>query len=162
VADPCPSIHPADLWWTRTVEKSFAEGWLASTVYRNRNSRRWIALLKFRNSWLAGKIEAHLPDFTIFAASESVAGFVDVRSLNNSILLFISSQVEFDSQADCDFTVVHELAHIELSHYLLPAEERGLVEIQADAQAEQWGFPKRKKGKRLFSRLTERSLKSSR
>ena len=158
MADPCPSIHPADHWWQRSVIASFENGWLASTVYRNRNSRRWIALLKFRNRWLAGKIEAHLPDFTIFAASESVAGFVNVRSLNNSVWVYLAPMIEFDSQRDADFTTGHELAHVELKHYLLPADERGLVEIEADAQAEQWGFPKRKRGKRIFSRLTERSL----
>ena len=159
MADPCPSsIHPADLWWTRTVEKSFAEGWLAKSVWKNRNSRRYVALLKFRNRWRSGKIICDLPDMVIFAPSESVAGFVEIRSLDNSILLFISSQVEFDSQADCDFTVVHELAHIELSHYLLPADARQGVEVEADTRAARWGFPKRKKGKRIFSRLVERPL----
>jgi len=151
-------MHPADTWWKNSVEKSFVAGWLASTVYRNRNSRRWISLRTFYSRWLSGKIICNLPELVIFAPSESVAGFVDVRSLNNSILLFLSSQVEFDSQADCDFTVAHELSHIALGHHLLPADERGFVEIEADAQAEQWGFPKRKRGKRIFSRLTERSL----
>ena len=162
MADPCPPIHPASLWWKNSVEKSFVAGWLAKSVWKNRNSRRYVALLRFRNRWRSGKIICNLPELVIFAPSESVAGFVDVRSLNNSILLFLSSQVEFDSQADCDFTVAHELSHIALGHYLLPADERGLVEIAADAQAEQWGFPKRKRGKRLFSQLVERPLKSSR
>lgn len=155
-------MHPADTWWKNSVEKSFTEGWLAKSVWKNRNSRRYIALLKFRNRWHSDKIICDLPDVLILAPSESVAGFVDVRSLNNSILLFLSSQVEFDSQADCDFTTGHELAHVALSHYLLPAEQQGLCEIEADALAEKWGFPKRKIGKRIFSRLVERPLKSSR
>jgi len=155
-------MHPADQWWQRSVIASFENGWLASSVYRNRNSRRWISLRTFYSRWRRGQIICNLPELVIFAPSESVAGFVEVRSLNNSILLFLSSQVEFDSQADCDFTVAHEISHIALGHYLLPADERGFVEIEADAQAEQWGFPKRKRGKRLFSQLVERPLKSSR
>ena len=158
MADPCPSIHPASLWWKNSVEKSFVAGWLAKSVWKNRNSRRYVALLKFRNRWRSDKIICDLPDMVIFTPSEGEAGHVNVRTLNKSVWVYLAPMIEFDSQADCDFTVAHELAHIELSHYLLPADERGLVEIEADAQAEQWGFPKRKRGKRIFSRLTERSL----
>jgi len=158
VADPCPSIHPASLWWKNSVEKSFSEGWLASTVYRNRNSRRYSTLLKFRNRWHGGKIICNLPDVVIFAPSESVAGFVEIRSLDNSIFVYLAPQIEYDSQSDANFTIAHELSHVALGHCLLPAEQRGLVEIEADQKAAEWGFPKRKRGRRIFSRLVERSL----
>jgi len=150
-------MHPADTWWKNSVEKSFTEGWLASTVYRNRNSRRWISLRSFYSRWLSGKIHANLPDFVLYAPSEAEAGSVSNRSLNG-IFCYLAPQTEFDSQADADFTLGHEFGHIELKHYLLPAEQRGLVEIEANALAEKWGFPKRKKGKRIFSRLVERPL----
>ena len=157
MADPCPSIHPADLFWQNSVIASFENGWLASTVYRNRNSRRYSALLKFWNRWRSGKIHANLPSFVLYAPSEAEAGSVSNRSLNG-IFCYLAPQTEFDSQADVDFTLGHEFGHIELKHYLLPAEQRGLVEIEADQKAAEWGFPKRKKGKRIFSRLVERPL----
>ena len=138
MADPCPSIHPAALWWTRTVEKSFAEGWLASTVYRNRNSRRYSALLKFRNRWKAGKIAVSLPEMTLFCPSEAEAGHVAVRTLD-SIFVYLAPQLEFDSQRDADFAVFHEFAHIALGH-LLPMDSREHIENEADLKAAEWGF----------------------
>ena len=157
-------MHPADQFWNNSVEKSFTDNWLASSVWKNRASRRWIALQSFYHRWRTGKIRVcNLPEeFVIFAPSEAVAGFVNLRSLDHKVFLFLGPQLKFDSQADSDFTVAHELAHVALSHYLLPVEQRGLCEIEADALAEKWGFPKRKIGKRIFARLVERPLKSSR
>jgi len=151
-------MHPADTWWKNSVEKSFTEGWLAKSVWKNRNSRRYIALLKFRNRWHSDKIICDLPDVLILAPSESVAGFVEVRSLENSILVYLAPQTEYDSQSDANFTIAHELAHVELKHYLLPAEQRAFVEIEANEKAAEWGFDRRKRGRRIFSRLVERPL----
>lgn len=151
-------MHPADTWWKNSVEKSFVAGWLAKSVWKNKNSRRYVALLKFRNRWRSGKIRVcNMPErLVIFAPSESEAGHVAVRTLD-SIFVYLAPQLEFDSQRDADFAVFHEFSHIELGH-LLPTDSREHIENQADLKAAEWGFPRRKRGRRIFSRLVERPL----
>jgi len=152
--------HPADRWWLDSVVASFRGGWLASSVFGNRNSRRFCALVKFRNRWRSGKIRVcNLPDMIIFAPSEAEAGSVAMRKLDG-IFVYLAPMTEFDSQADCDFVCAHELSHVALGHYLLPVEQRGLVEIEANAKAAEWRFPKRKKGRHVFQRLVQRPLNS--
>lgn len=155
-------MHPADLWWKSTVEKSFTEGWIANTVFKNRNSRRYITLLKFRNRWRSNKIiVCNLPEeFVIFAPSEAVAGQVSQRRLDPRIFCYLSPQIEYDSQKDADFYAVHEFAHLELNHFLFPVAERD-AEIDADALAAHWGFPKRKRGRPIFQRLVKRPLQDT-
>jgi len=155
-------MHSADLWWQCSVIASFEHGWLASTVYRNRNSRRWISLRTFHSRWLSGRIDASLPDITLFCPSEAEAGHVALRSLDHGIFMYLSPALEFDSLRDVQHSVFHELAHLELHHLGLPEASRAQSELQADALAEKWGCPGRKRGRRIFSLLVERPLKSSR
>jgi len=68
--------------------------------------------------------------------------------------------LEWDSQQDVNFTVFHELSHVELEHHLLPVDARQRVEDEADAKAREWGAPKRRRGKRIFERLVKRPLNS--
>jgi len=155
-------MHPADQFWNNSVEKSFTENWLASSVWRNKNSRRYIALQSFYHRWRTGKIRVcNLPEeFVIFAPSEAVAGFVNLRSLDLKVFMYLGPQLEWDSQQDVNFTVFHELSHIELRHHLLPVDARQGAEDEADAKAQEWGAPKRKRGKRIFERLVKRPLNS--
>ena len=146
--------HPADRWWLDSVVASFRGGWLASTVFGNRNSRRFCALVRFRNRWKAGKIAVSLPEMTLFCPSEAEAGHVAVRTLD-SIFVYLAPQLEFDSQRDADFAVFHELAHIALGH-LLPMDSREHIENEADLKAAEWGCGRRTHGKRIFSKLTQR------
>jgi len=148
--------HPASVWWKNSVEKSFVAGWLAKSVWKNRNSRRYIALLKFRNRWRAGKINVcNLPDMIIFAPSEAEAGHVARRTLNHEIFMYLSPSLEFDSSRDVRHSVSHELAHIALGH-LLPMDSREHIENEADLKAAEWGCGRRTHGKRIFSKLTQR------
>ena len=71
----------------------------------------------------------------------------------------LGPQLEWDSQQDVNFTVFHELSHVELEHHLLPVDARQRVEDEADAKAREWGAPKRKRGKAPLRASREETAK---
>jgi hypothetical protein len=99
--------------------------------------------------------EDDLPPLTVFAPSAALLGHVLPCGSGDSIFVYLSPQLESKSQAEVDFTVAHEFAHIALGHYKPSAttHPHGMVvkehgnapsEQAADGLAEAWGFARPK------------------
>lgn len=90
----------------------------------------------------------NLPSLTVFAPSAAKLGEVFPRGAGDSIFVYLSPRLERKSQAEVDFTVAHEFAHVVLrdagstippgmvvrNHGDAPSEKA------ADRLAESWGF----------------------
>jgi len=161
-------------WFDETVIGSVKDGWFANDeldgTMRSKRLRAFSQLLK---GWC--KFESasgyeedavdfnSLPKMVIFAPQIQHAGFVTKRQFpSDSILVYLSPTLEFNSQRDVTHTVAHEIAHVVLGHYgvnlkydaNLPYEKQP-QEIAANALAAKWGFPTRKRGKTGFVRMIE-------
>lgn len=114
----------------------------------------------------AQNVFASMPVVTFYTPSLNTAG--QVKSMVRGVLVYLAPTLEYNSQRDVNFVVAHELAHVFLRHHEKnnqqmkeQAEEYAdrPSEKAADALAEKWGFPKRKKGQTDFVKLTVSWLK---
>ncbi len=96
-------------------------------------------------------VQDNLPARIVFAPSAARLGHVLPCGTGDSIFVYLSPHLESKSQAEVDFTVAHEFAHVVLGHYKPGAttypssltfekHEDALSEQDADKLAESWGF----------------------
>jgi hypothetical protein len=96
-----------------------------------------------------------LPPLTLFAPSSAPLGRVLPFGSGDGPFVYLAPHLERKSQAEVDFTVAHEFAHVALSHYraantatTVPlgvlSHDDAPSEQEADSCAESWGFKKPK------------------
>ena len=96
-----------------------------------------------------------LPSLTVFAPSVALLGHVLPHGTGDSIFVYLSPWLERKAQAEVDFTVAHEFAHIALEHYkpgatalapgaVVQKHDDAPSEQAADGLAEKWGFARPK------------------
>lgn len=152
-------------WFDNSVIASIKSGWTQIT-FVGRREKRFDAITrvwqKVSERFPENNPFDTMPTVTFFAPSLNIYGEV-MQAQPDGVFVYLSPILECESQRDVDFTVAHELAHVALGHYdeknihdasHLPHEEQP-HEIAADATAEEWGFPRRKQGKKVFVKMME-------
>ena len=153
-------------WWDATVVASINAGWFDADFVRDKAvSKRLKALSNLHTKlWRLDKqIDfGSLPTVVIFAPTVREGGHVRPGILpTGALFMYLAPTLEFDSQPDVDHTVAHEFAHVVLGHCAnskhtvvdgLPHEQQPR-ELEADALASEWGFPRRKRGMSGFAKI---------
>ncbi|MGA8150901.1 MAG: hypothetical protein WB952_08125 [Terriglobales bacterium] len=125
-----------------------------------------IAAMRKLSERIPDDVLENLPPLTVFAPSAALLGHVLPHGTGDSIFVYLSPRLERASQAEVDFTVAHEFAHIVLGHYkpgatdhppdvVVQRHEDVPSEQDADRLAESWGFKSKVKRKTLRGRAVK-------
>ncbi|HWR14164.1 MAG TPA: hypothetical protein VN577_05020 [Terriglobales bacterium] len=140
------AVSDEERWWTFRYEY-IETGWFDYDRYKTIQAMQKLC---YR---VPDDVLDDLPNLTVFAPSTAILGHVMPSGAGNCVFLYLAPSLERKSQAEVDFTVAHEFAHVVLGHYkpgatTLPAEcmvsyhGDAPSERAADSLAESWGFPR--------------------
>jgi hypothetical protein len=127
------------------------------TVWFAEDREKTLAAMRKLSQRIPNAVLEVFPPIIVFAPSADILGQVlpqfpqltSAPSGPGPVLLYLSPQLEQLSQAQADFTVAHEFAHVALGHYrpeacISDTEYKTCEDVPneqaADALAESWGF----------------------
>ena len=129
-----------------SIKASVHGGWLTKDTF---SRKRHKAVQKF---FLKAGAEVYrvldaLPPIAIF--TRSLDSFGLASSMRSGPMIYLSPNLELESQKCVDFTFAHEVAHVALKHHVPGNEQMAITaerhedrpaEKAADALAQSWGF----------------------
>jgi hypothetical protein len=141
------TVAPPQYLWGDSVVTSLRDEWI-------KPGKRFESVRHIHKK-IGWDILNALPLMTICAPDLNHSGRV-YQNTPTGLFVYLSPNLEFESQRTVDFTVAHEIAHVALGHHEPGNEQMSLdasrhrdrpAELAADALAQSWGFSSTKRSR---------------